>query len=233
MEGDEHLMAPFDRKQKKQLTTYEGVLSSIVFVGQTASYYQQNTALAFKRVRDMETELIRWQITDKESLHARLDWLLIKGTRHVFEQMYTKLSCMEETERERYLSSFPSGSAEQIELEVVYYYLYRAPRIGITAYDLTWVTYLIRAAYSLKKLTNVERLTYLDRVITVMNDYNDYKWNRKDYINSFVIGTTFNSVYANPEHNWRNDPQGTATQNCGNYARLIASKWSPFRKIGL
>lgn len=226
-------MAPFDRKQIKQLIAYEDVLSSIVFVGQTASYYQQNTALAFKRVRDLEAEMLRWQITDKESLHHRLDWLLSKGTRHVFGKMYSKLSCMEGAERERYLSSFPSGSAEQIELEVVCYYLYRTPRIGITAYDLTWVAYLIRAAYSLKKLTNLERLTYLDRVITVMNDYNDYKWNRKDYINSFVIGTTFNSVYADPENNWQNDPQGTASQNWGNYARLIASKWSPFRKIGL
>jgi hypothetical protein len=223
-------MTPFDRKKIKQLQVYEDVLSSIVFVNESASYYQQNPSLASKRVRELEKELLKWHITDEKSLHERLDWLLSKGTRQRFGKIYTKLACMEEGQRERYLAFYPSGSEERIELEVVHYYLHRVPRIGIMAYDLTWVAYLIKSAYALKKLTNLERLTYLDRAVSAMNDYD---WNRRDYINSFIIGSTFNSQCTNPEYNWQNDPQGTANHNRANYARLIASKWSPFRKIGL
>lgn len=223
-------MAPFDRKKIKQLDVYEDVLSSIVFVNEAASYYQQNPSLASKRVNELEKELVKWQITDEKNLHERLDWLLNKGTRQRFEKIYTRLACMDEGQRERYLASYPSGSEEQRELEMVYYYLHRVPRSGIMAYDLTWVAYLIKSAYALKKLTNGERLTYLDRTVNIMNDYD---WNRRDYINSFIIGLTFNSECTNPEYNWKNDPQGTPNHNRANYARLITSKWSPFRKIGL
>lgn len=222
-------MEGYDKKRLKLLHVYEEVLSSIIFVTETASYYQQNPRMIFKRSTDMKKLLEDWKIIDKESFEHQMNWLINKGTRYFYDGINRRLECMNHEERERYYDSFHDDLVRTRELEIVKDYLYRLP-FGIIAYDISWAAYLIGAGYVMKYINEVEHIEYLEKLLELVQYYN---MDREVYINSFVVGTNFNTIHVKPEQSWRTHPNGIVSNNYVLYSRLIASKQSPFRRIGM
>ncbi|WP_339324383.1 DUF1266 domain-containing protein [Paenibacillus sp. FSL W8-0194] len=202
------------------LQPYVDAMTALCIEGRYADYHVQNPNRVFSKTTDTRNTLKLWNIENADGLKEALEWFLAEGMRKELADLGGTLSVLKDEKRAGYIEETQDPVLRH-KLSVANQYLGRLPAGGIAAYDCSWGVFISCAARKMVYLTEQERWDYVARFVALAKEnYSD--WN--DYMAGFAAGAAY--AFGQKRSSYISDNQAV-------FAKLLRSRFSPFRKVQL
>ncbi|WP_426867211.1 DUF1266 domain-containing protein [Metabacillus indicus] len=205
-----------NRKQKKYINT----LAPLCMTGYYSYYYSLYLSKLPFTKHKANKHLKYLEITDSQTAHAKVEWLLTKGNRWEFYCL--KSIFLFDTENE---SNDPLSANEDerftAKLSAVKKYMYRLNEHSIGAFDISSVLWITMHAQKTGLITKEEAQAFELRAVRLAQSM---YINWRDYLASCTAGTEYLQKSTSNQEKY-------LTYHKNTLIKFMASKHSPFRKI--